>query len=234
MKVVKASPRSKGAVVDLQDGPTAPIVEAWTSADVETISKWPNAVVPPEYELRDKKDGSGKVLVEKRGGGGGYSQSKEAFDRSAESRAAWQLVEEDRRDRRTAVMQAVQGIAASGRGLNAAAWRSHGAELATEMYRWLRDPDGAAMRETPAPSVGSGEGAPHSPSSEPPTAKPPKAYPVDPAMCDHKKTSGDWVKWVLGAAALGAPTGQRLDVCPKCGTPKIAAVEGTTKDLGSA
>ena len=55
-------------------------------------------------------------------------------------------------------------------------------------------------------------------------SKPPGVtkYPVDPAECTHRFRSGRWMKW------------DSEDRCPRCGTPKVSAVEGTTADLGSA
>lgn len=47
-------------------------------------------------------------------------------------------------------------------------------------------------------------------------------YPLDPTKCSHKFPSGRWLPW------------DSEDRCPRCGTPKISAVEGTTADLGSA
>ena len=46
-------------------------------------------------------------------------------------------------------------------------------------------------------------------------------YPLDPAKCSHKFPSGRWLKW------------DENDRCPRCGTPKISAVEGTTADLSA-
>ena len=46
-------------------------------------------------------------------------------------------------------------------------------------------------------------------------------YPLDPAKCSHKFPSGRWLKW------------DEEDRCPRCGTPKISAVEGTTADLSA-
>lgn len=49
-----------------------------------------------------------------------------------------------------------------------------------------------------------------------------KTYPVDAAECTHRFPSGRWLKWDAD------------DRCPKCGTPKVTAMEGTTADLGPA
>lgn len=52
------------------------------------------------------------------------------------------------------------------------------------------------------------------------TPPPARHYPVDPGQCTHRYPSGNWLPWDAD------------DRCPKCGTPKITAVEGTTADLG--
>lgn len=54
------------------------------------------------------------------------------------------------------------------------------------------------------------------------TPPPARHYSVDPGACTHRYPSGNWLPW------------DDEDRCPKCGTPKVTAVEGTTADLGSA
>ena len=56
-------------------------------------------------------------------------------------------------------------------------------------------------------------------------------FPVDPVNCDHKTAAGRWVKWVWTESPQD---GVNHEVCPKCGTPKLVAMEGTTADLGPA
>jgi hypothetical protein len=63
-----------------------------------------------------------------------------------------------------------------------------------------------------------GEGRPSHPSS---------GFPIDPAVCTHKFPSGGWVRWVKIAPDF-------TDRCPKCGTSKLVAMEGTNADLGPA
>ena len=80
------------------------------------------------------------------------------------------------------------------------------------------DPDGAEVTDTGkvrADASGTG-GAADRPSGST------KIYPLDPRDCDHKLPSGRWIPW------------DPDDRCPRCGTPKVSAVEGTTVDLGSA
>ena len=84
------------------------------------------------------------------------------------------------------------------------------------------------------PSVSVGEGGPDT-SAQPADAGNPRAgeatpntspaFPVDPTTCSHKTASGNWVRWIGEAGH---------EVCPKCGTPKLVAIEGTTADLGPA
>jgi hypothetical protein len=49
----------------------------------------------------------------------------------------------------------------------------------------------------------------------------PSGFPVDPKNCSHRFPSGAWLKWTS------------TDQCPKCGTPKVTAMESTTADLGA-
>jgi hypothetical protein len=71
-----------------------------------------------------------------------------------------------------------------------------------------------------APGTGPGEGEVDLLSQPSPGST--KTYPLDPAKCSHKFPSGRWLKWDADGR------------CPRCGTPKIVAMEGTTADLGPA
>ncbi|HEU4864625.1 MAG TPA: hypothetical protein VFT76_00130 [Actinomycetota bacterium] len=257
VKVVGVKPRNKGSMVKLEREEDGAKIEVWCSAEKLVVESW-NGTPPPEFELRKKRDSEELILVEKqgRGGGGGYRQSKEAFEREAASRAAWQRFEEERKDRRTALMTVYERA----RGLEVKI--SDLLQEAEEAYDWLRETSGEVWRppvtsgggqgerrvESPGtagspgrelPPDRSGEGtaaeperATASPSPEHPSATevgpPPRGratYPVDPANCDHRKTSGDWVRWVEDDG---------VERCPKCGTDRLSAVEGTAADLGPA
>jgi hypothetical protein len=68
-----------------------------------------------------------------------------------------------------------------------------------------------------------------------------RTFPVDPAACDHKTQAGRWVKWVRwenvssdGTEIVPNGTPGSREVCPKCGTPKLIAMESTNADLGAA
>jgi len=263
VKIIGTQPRSDGAgVVKLEDDSgTGATLEAWTP-DLETVKSWGEGPIPEDWELKDGK--RGKLLVKKRGGGGGgYRQSKEAFDREAESRARWQEFESesirqhqerewDWRHRDSALKAAVEGIAASGRGLDEPSWTSHGAPLANAMYEWLRSSpaagptptsaDGAATSERNAPAPRAGASKPEEERGGPGPAgrpEPPSSgFPISPEKCNHKTSAGRWVKWVEANvhdfSTPGDVTIKRQLVCPKCGTPKLVAMEGTTADLGPA
>jgi len=62
--------------------------------------------------------------------------------------------------------------------------------------------------------------------------KPSSGFPIDAAVCDHRMANGHWVKWRDDPAWDG--TDHPHLVCPKCGTPKLVAMEGTNADLGPA
>lgn len=55
-------------------------------------------------------------------------------------------------------------------------------------------------------------------------------FPLDPLECSHKLASGAWVPWSVYTDENGVGS----IVCPKCGTSRIVAMEGTTADLGGA
>jgi hypothetical protein len=90
--------------------------------------------------------------------------------------------------------------------------------VASLIYIWLKT-------SAPSPtgqktSLGEAGGADTGPGEGPSLPSP--GFPVDPADCSHRFPSGAWLKWTS------------TDQCPKCGTPKLVAMEGTTEDLGSA
>ena len=77
---------------------------------------------------------------------------------------------------------------------------------------------GTSLAEGEAAGTEPGEGS---------SSLPSPGFPIDPSKCDHKTSSGRWVQWRM-------PTNGSAPVCPKCGTPKLVAMEGTTADLGPA
>src|SRR4029453_17169747 len=46
-------------------------------------------------------------------------------------------------------------------------------------------------------------------------------FPIPPDKCDHKTSAGRWVKW----RPLDYDDPKSPWVCPKCGTPKLVAME---------
>ena len=223
MKVLGVAKRTNGSVVRVQDGDDpAPIIEAWTPGDLEAVQAW-NGTVPPTFKLRDGKNG--KILVEdKPRGGGSYSQSKEAFDRSAESRLAWQREEEDRKDRRTALMTAVEGKHyPPAHEQNIDLWL----EDASRMYAWLKNPD--AVHGKGAASDRSGEEGKAAPAAADSSrdkhgSSPEHHFPADPLTCGHRYGTGAPAKVKVG----------KQEICRLCGTPWVSAMESTTQDLGPA
>jgi hypothetical protein len=220
-------------MVQLQED-SGPVVEAWTPQTVEQVQAW-NGTVPDGWELKDSKKGN-KVLVEKQQrGGGGWRQSKEAFELEAAGRLRWQQFEEERKDRRTAAMTVYE--------------RTKGMDIrvgtilreAEELYDWIRESAGTVQTPQNRPGstesdvqatlgVGSRDGASGAPGtaptepegsgggdqSAPNESAPPgvhlagKAggYALDPENCNHKFASG---KWLATKQVNGQP------VCPRCG-----------------
>lgn len=90
---------------------------------------------------------------------------------------------------------------------------SSGPEAGGISAKPAQDPGSDSSGDGEAPGTGAGEQR-NSPASS--------KYPLDPSKCSHKFPSGRWLKW----DAEGR--------CPRCGTSKLVAVEGTTADLGPA
>jgi hypothetical protein len=246
---VRSNPREPAqgfAKILTDDGET---LEAW-SPEFAKLEKLNGLPIPEGWSLRDNKQGTGKVLLPpKERGGGGFRQSREAFELEAKSRERWQLLEEERKDRRTALMQAREMMSDPASGV----WTGTLYELADEMYAWLRASGAEAAGE---PSSAAGAGLDPAPGKHPrssdrgkvaaaeapeggraqatvegsddagTSAKPSgSTYPFDPASCRHRFPSGNWLHWA---------TEDGKEVCPRCGTPKLAAMESTTADLGPA
>jgi hypothetical protein len=161
------------------------------------------------------------------GGGGGWSNTKEAAEFRERSIRAHQLYEQERMDRRTALMQAVALV-----GEDRA--RAEVIRYAEEFYAYLRESAGTVEAPRNAPGstesdfqgrsgTGSREGATGAPVTAPAepegggsSAAPPGShvagkaggYALDPESCNHKFASG---KWLATKQASGQP------VCPRCG-----------------
>jgi len=204
---------------------------AW-SPDYEIASKLQvGKPLPPDWKVEQGQYGP-KALPPKKGGGMAvaYRNTKEAFEAEAASRLAWQQVEEERKDRRTALMQAAElAVAAADDTVQKTLLR---ADL---YYEWLRSSpavsEPAAERDVASTdsrdsntTVGraggtssapgeqatgstSGEaGAGVEPGGVPQPASP--GFPISPGDCDHKGPSGRWLptKVIDGQAR-----------CPRCG-----------------
>src|SRR5262245_38368495 len=250
MNVVSTKPLSDGkgiAKLRLTDGVE---LEAWTP-ELAKVLELGDKPIPEGWTLKNNKQGTGKILLPpKEGGKTAYRNTKEAFDAEAKSRREWQLVEEDRRDRRTALMQANETVKTfkpiEGTGGEYIVY------LAEKFYDWLRDhpsPAGpiGATRAAESPAGGTSSvtakgksGADSAPPEEGEKTPPGRGtgaepgtgggdsssaspgFPVDQATCTHKTAAGHWVRWTS------------TDQCPKCGMSKVSAMESTTEDLGSA
>lgn len=257
MKVLGVQRRGDNAVVRLEgnlidvstaDGRTERVpgepIEAWTPHTFEEVQAW-NGQTPPNYELKDGK--RGKVLVEKRSGPApAYRNTREAFEAEARSRREWQALEEDRKDRRTALMTATEYVRDAAANLP---MPIHEVPLvlnaAKRFYEWLRTSGEGEGSEAGLPTssgrvdqpvqASPGSSADAHPAADSGTggdaagtAPPARPFSVDPAKCDHKRSNGKWVPWQIRSSA------DHTFVCPKCGTPKLLAMEATTADLGPA
>jgi hypothetical protein len=258
---VKPNPKNPAqgfAKIALPDGSE---LEAWTPEfpKAEALNGKP---IPDDWSLRDNKQGTGKVLLPpKERGQTAYRNTKEAFEAEAASRLAWQQVEEERKDRRTALMTAIEML---GKVESGVITREVGRRTADWMYDWLRSspavsepvaerdvastveqtaesrpkhgapaaPDGQAGDTS---SVSPGEvGTDPEPGEGSAIGKASPGFPIDPAKCNHKTAAGHWVKWIVPAGTKGIGSMEPYAVCPKCGTSKLVAMEGTTADLGPA
>jgi hypothetical protein len=240
VNVLSTKPGSDGkgfVKLRLDDGSE---LEAWTP-ELDKVLALGEKPIPSDWVLKDNKQGTGKVFLPPRQQGQtAYRNTKEAFDREAESRARWQVEEENRKDKRTALMTAAEHFGNL--------WPT----AAEEMYAWLRSSPavgphsgvatkgesaiGPATSPAGDTSLASGETGPNQPGPGEADAdtkpgegqpKPSSGFPIDAALCDHHLRSGNWVRWAKIAPDF-------TDRCPKCGTPKLVAMEGTNADLGPA
>jgi hypothetical protein len=131
-------------------------LEAWTPdfAKVEPLNGKP---IPEGWSLRDNKSGRGKVLLPPReGGGSSFRNTREAFELEARSRERWQLLEEERKDRRTAAMTAFEQATETTPATETL-------ELADRIYDWLRAEISPRDTGEGSPASGSGGGRAENP-----------------------------------------------------------------------
>jgi hypothetical protein len=268
MNVLSTKPGSDGkgfVKLRLDDGSE---LEAWTP-ELDKVLALGEKPIPTDWVLKDNKQGTGKVFLPPRQQGQtAYRNTKEAFEKESASRLAWQQVEEERKDRRTAWMTAAERreddldiihladlgyewLRSSPAVRGPAAERDVATKGEGERPSGMAATDGSGARapsagvgagtsnletepagDTSSASLGGvgadtkpGEGAPSQPSS---------GFPIDAVECDHHLRSGNWVKWVKTVADKGDGITVTNEVCPKCGTPKLVAMEGTNADLGPA
>ena len=201
--------------------------------------------LPSGWEVKTSKKGKDYLAVPKTGGGkrdfqAAYRNTKEGFEAEADSRLRWQDVEEERRDRRTALMQAIAAEdypPAQPRDL--ATWL----ERADKFYEWLRSnvserptrPDPAGkVSDRVGPTSEEGKrgtliGAAAQPSSEDPTgearsdgstAPAPTHIPVEPAPGAPGGASGRGSCLHQGGTrTVERAKGGSVEVCAECGAP---------------
>jgi hypothetical protein len=197
----------KAALLILDDG-SKPV---WTP-DRELARTLLGKPIPSDW-IRKEGEYGPQALPPKAKGQGRYRDTKEAFDREAESRTAWQREEEDRKDRRTAVMTAAEHFG------------DRWPVVAEEMYEWLRSSPAAGPAEFPgrkasagaastdavgqAGGTSSAEGeAVDTKPGEGATPSPSSGFPMAGKNCDHKSQAGRW---------LATRTVDGKAVCPRCG-----------------
>ena len=226
---VRENPKNPGqGFVRISDGATPPvIIEAWTP-EFAKAAELNGKPIPEGWLLKDNKAGTGKVLLPPKAGGsgGGYRNTREAFEAEAKSRAAWQEVEEEAKDRRTALMQAIEYAKTlqAHEGPNGPMYVMTAEVLnySAEFFQWLRSSVSAPVTTGDQGAAGPGEGV-LTPSpghqalsggttaviGEGATDPPGKGlFPLRPEDCDHKTKTGRWLptRIIDGQAR-----------CPRCG-----------------
>lgn len=164
-------------------------LEAWTPefSKVEGLNGKP---IPEGWTLKDGPYGP-QLLPPKQQGGGGFRNTREAFELEAAGRLRWQAVEEDRKDRRTAIMTAFERASENEATTDTL-------ELASRIYSWL-------SKSPPVAEPGEGRTADTGPGEVLASTSPGSTYAVLPGDCDHKAASGR----DLPLTAEGR--------CPRCG-----------------
>lgn len=190
VKSVVDTPNGNGLLLQLEDG-SKPV---WTPVERDVAVALIGKPIPDDWFRKDGDYGPQAFPPRKGGGGGGgqaaWRNTKEGFAAETEGRQRWQQIEEERRDRRTALMQAV---ALTGDGRNLVEVMAD----AEFMYDWLRETSGAvaaggtsASRLEPVPdavpsaggeaATGSGPGGPNvTPTENPPGPTTVSAGPAD-------------------------------------------------------
>lgn len=205
--VVSVEDRSTGVLMHLDDGSAA----VWTpnkEAAVALIGK----PIPADWFRKDGDYGPQAFPPRPKGGGGGggaaWRNTKEGFAAETEGRQRWQQVEEEKKDRRTALMQATEVLKGQvGAGIETALREDNlgmmGAsdivQVAEIFYDWLRETSGAvAAGGTPVGPVGGAVGGHTSaPGLEP--APGPSSSSGDGEVPTATEPGGD--------SAIGAPLG---------------------------
>ena len=97
--------RDKGALLHLEDG-SAPV---WTP-DKELARTLLGKPIPEDWTRREGPYGPQALPPRPKGAGGmvAWRNTKEGFEAEAAGRRRWQEIEEEKKDRRTALMQAVR------------------------------------------------------------------------------------------------------------------------------
>jgi hypothetical protein len=194
----------------------------WTP-DYEVAVRLIGSPIPNDWTKKDGEYGP-QAFPPKVKGQSRYRDTKEAFDAEAKSRAAWQREEEDRKDRRTALMTAFEWVSLERAERVPEPGRVTDLPLsvASLIYIWLKTSAPSPTGQKTSP--GEAGGAETGPGEVPSLSSPGSTYTGDPAICTHLYPSGAPAKVIKGGR----------EICKKCGMPWVTAVEGTTEDLGSA
>ena len=114
--------------------------------------------IPEDWTRRDNENGPMALPPKPKGGGGltAWRNTKEGFEAEAAGRRRWQEIEEEKKDRRTALMQAVEH-----RRLGEAPEAV--IRLAEQFYDWLRESSPAAGPAAQTAGVATTEARPRTP-----------------------------------------------------------------------
>ena len=206
----------RGAAILLMDDGS----KVWTP-DIEKAKSLLNQPIPPTWRMTDGDYGPQAFPPREARGGGGMSawrNTKEGFLAEQQGRLAWQREDEDRKDRRTALMQAVALAGQLGLDTAGLLYLEDVVATSNAFYAWLRKTSGSPTRAASAEPP-SGPGGPD------PTSSPSLA----PLSGDENATGGGSVLGKGAAAPCShskvsdlKPDGKPLPKgrlrCDDCGT----------------
>jgi hypothetical protein len=155
------------------DGTTVKVTDVWLDDQTDSVPGYDLPALPevgkplPEgWSVETSKSGKPYIKVPKPRGGGGYGGGQAAFRNTKEGQA----IEQERMDRRTALMQAVTAFDSDGTDPAVLL-------IANNFYAWLRETSGGgaeraeASVKAPASTTGGGA-APPAEDTNPPASAP--------------------------------------------------------------